>query len=69
MSALPLLSAAGRRRSPVTLPGYLAERPPRHAANRACSARSGLSEFATVILLSSSRCMLTPARRLRRLLV
>jgi site-specific recombinase XerC len=29
MSAPPLLNAAGRRRSPVTLPGYLAGRPPR----------------------------------------
>jgi site-specific recombinase XerD len=28
MSAPPLLNAAGRRRSPVTLPGYLAGRPP-----------------------------------------
>jgi hypothetical protein len=30
MSAPPLLNAAGRRRSPVTLPGYLAGRPPRN---------------------------------------
>jgi hypothetical protein len=30
MSASPLLNAAGRRRSPVTLPGYLAGRPPRN---------------------------------------
>jgi hypothetical protein len=29
MSVPPLLNAAGRRRSPVTLPGYLAGRPPR----------------------------------------
>jgi integrase len=28
LSAPPLLNAAGRRRSPVTLPGYLAGRPP-----------------------------------------
>jgi site-specific recombinase XerD len=30
MSAPPLVNAAGRRRSPVTLPGYLAGRPPRN---------------------------------------
>jgi integrase len=30
MSAPPLLNAAGRRRSAVTLPGYLAGRPPRN---------------------------------------
>jgi hypothetical protein len=30
MSVSPLLNAAGRRRSPVTLPGYLAGRPPRN---------------------------------------
>jgi hypothetical protein len=30
MSAPPLLSATGRRRSPVTLPGYLGGRPPRN---------------------------------------
>jgi integrase len=29
MSVPPLLNAAGRRRAPVTLPGYLAGRPPR----------------------------------------
>jgi hypothetical protein len=28
--SVPLLNAAGRRRSPVTLPGYLAGRPPRN---------------------------------------
>jgi hypothetical protein len=33
MSA-PLLNAAGRRRSPVTLPGYLAGRPPRNKGLR-----------------------------------
>jgi hypothetical protein len=27
--SVPLLNAAGRRRAPVTLPGYLAGRPPR----------------------------------------
>jgi hypothetical protein len=30
----PLLNAAGRRRSPVTLPGYLAGRPPRNKGLR-----------------------------------
>ena len=30
MSVSPLLNAAGRRRSPVTLPGYLAGRTPRN---------------------------------------
>ena len=30
MSVPPLLNAAGRRRSPVTLPGFLAARPPRN---------------------------------------
>jgi hypothetical protein len=34
MSVLPLLNAAGRRRSPVTLPGYLAGRPPRNKGLR-----------------------------------
>ena len=34
MSAPPLLNAAGRRRSPVTLPGYLAGRPPRNKGPR-----------------------------------
>jgi hypothetical protein len=34
MSAPPLLSAAGRRRSLVTLPGYLAGRPPRNKGLR-----------------------------------
>jgi integrase len=34
MSAPPLLDAAGRRRSPVTLPGYLAGRPPRNKGLR-----------------------------------
>jgi integrase len=34
MSAPPLLNAAGRRRSPVTLPGYLAGRPPRNKGLR-----------------------------------
>jgi len=28
--SVPLLNAAGRRRAPVTLPGYLAGRPPRN---------------------------------------
>jgi hypothetical protein len=32
VSAPPLLNAAGRRRSPVTLPGYLAGRPPQQGA-------------------------------------
>lgn len=30
MTALPVLDAAGRRRSPATLPGYHAGRPPRN---------------------------------------
>ena len=30
MSGPSLLNAAGRRRSPVTVPGYLAGRPPRN---------------------------------------
>jgi hypothetical protein len=30
MIALPVLDAAGRRRSPATLPGYHAGRPPRN---------------------------------------
>jgi integrase len=34
MSVSPLLIAAGRRRSPVTLPGYLAGRPPRNKGLR-----------------------------------
>jgi integrase len=34
MSVPPLLNAAGRRRSPVTLPGYLAGRPPRNKGLR-----------------------------------
>ena len=34
MSAPPLLNAAGRRRSQVTLPGYLAGRPPRNKGLR-----------------------------------
>jgi site-specific recombinase XerD len=34
MSAPPLLNAAGRRRSSVTLPGYLAGRPPRNKGLR-----------------------------------
>ena len=34
MSLPPLLNAAGRRRSPVTLPGYLAGRPPRNKGLR-----------------------------------
>jgi integrase len=34
MSAPRLLNAAGRRRSPVTLPGYLAGRPPRNKGLR-----------------------------------
>ena len=34
MSAPPLLNAAGRRRSLVTLPGYLAGRPPRNKGLR-----------------------------------
>jgi hypothetical protein len=34
MSAPPLLNAAGRRRSPVTLPGYLAGRRPRNKGLR-----------------------------------
>ena len=34
MSAPSLLNAAGRRRSPVTLPGYLAGRPPRNKGLR-----------------------------------
>jgi hypothetical protein len=36
MSAPPLLNPAGRPRSPVTLPGYLAGRPPR---NKGCATR------------------------------
>jgi integrase len=31
---VPLLNAAGRRRAPVTLPGYLAGRPPRNKGLR-----------------------------------
>jgi site-specific recombinase XerD len=34
MSVPPLLNAAGRRRSPVTLPGYLGGRPPRNKGLR-----------------------------------
>ena len=34
MTISPLLNAAGRRRSPVTLPGYLAGRPPRNKGLR-----------------------------------
>jgi uncharacterized protein YndB with AHSA1/START domain len=34
MSVPPLLNAAGRRRSPATLPGYLAGRPPRNKGLR-----------------------------------
>ncbi len=34
MSVSPLLNAAGRRRSPATLPGYLAGRPPRNEGIR-----------------------------------
>jgi integrase len=34
MSVPSLLNAAGRRRSPVTLPGYLAGRPPRNKGLR-----------------------------------
>jgi integrase len=34
MSASPLLNAAGRRRSPATLPGYLAGHPPRNKGLR-----------------------------------
>ncbi|HEY6779111.1 MAG TPA: site-specific integrase [Thermoleophilaceae bacterium] len=34
MSVTPLPNAAGRRRSPVTLPGYLAGRPPRNKGLR-----------------------------------
>jgi integrase len=34
MSVSQLLNAAGRRRSPVTLPGYLAGRPPRNKGLR-----------------------------------
>jgi hypothetical protein len=34
MSAPSLLNAADRRRSPVTLPGYLAGRPPRNKGLR-----------------------------------
>jgi integrase len=32
--SVPLLNAAGRRRAPVTLPGYLAGRPPRNKGLR-----------------------------------
>jgi integrase len=34
MSLPPSLNAAGRRRSPITLPGYLAGRPPRNKGLR-----------------------------------
>jgi hypothetical protein len=34
MSVPSLLNAAGRRRSPVTPPGYLARRPPRNKGLR-----------------------------------
>jgi hypothetical protein len=34
MTALPVLDAAGRRRSPATLPGYHAGRPPRNKEMR-----------------------------------
>lgn len=34
MTVPPLLDAAGRRRSPATLPGYLAGRPPRNKGLR-----------------------------------
>ena len=34
MTSSPLLNAAGRHRSPVTLPGYLAGRPPRNKGLR-----------------------------------
>jgi hypothetical protein len=32
--SVPLLNAAGRRRGPVTLPGYLVGRPPRNTGLR-----------------------------------
>ena len=34
MSVSPVLNAAGRRRSPATLPGYLGGRPPRNKGIR-----------------------------------
>ena len=40
MSAIALQDAAGRRRSPATLPRYLAGRPPRNKGVRSRSPRS-----------------------------
>ena len=34
MTAVPVLDAAGRRRSPATMPGYHAGRPPRNKGRR-----------------------------------
>jgi hypothetical protein len=43
MSVPPLLHGAGRRRSPATMPGYLAgRRPPNNCEARSSSTQSGL---------------------------
>ena len=49
MSAPSLLNAAGRRRSPVTLPGYLAGRPPRNKGLRYPPDPPTVEEIVTVM--------------------
>jgi integrase len=49
MSVPPLLNAAGRRRSPATLPGYLARRPPRNKGLRYPPDPPTVEEFVAVM--------------------
>jgi integrase len=49
MSVPPLLNAAGRRRSPATLPGYLAGRPPRNKGLRYPPAPPTVEEIVAVM--------------------
>lgn len=45
MTAVPVLDAAGRRRSPATLPGYHAGRPPRNKGIRYPAASPTVDEI------------------------
>jgi site-specific recombinase XerC len=66
MSVPPLLNAAGRRRSPVTLPGYLAGRPPRNKGLRYPPEPPTVEEIVAVMRRSGDR---VHGARMRALIV
>jgi hypothetical protein len=61
-----LLDAAGRRRSPATLPGFHAGRPPRNKGLRYPADPPSVEEIVAVMRIAGASF---PSRRLRGLIV